>query len=107
MFPVGPVITVLPALVSTVSPDNAVLVCTAMARPRPSITWMRGGISINSTAGVYDIVDHEMGERELTSVLTLLRTEPKDAGDYVCQAELAPYFALVDIKIATLYVRGN
>lgn len=48
-----------------------------------------------------------MGERELTSTLTILVTELNDTGEYVCQAELFPFFTEVDERTATLNVQGT
>ena len=101
---VAPDITDPPDDVTTVSPDNATFTCSATARPRPAITWLRGGSAITTVAGEYDIAEDELEERELTSTLTLLGTEPRDAGDYVCQA-ITPYFS-ADEEQATLTVQG-
>ena len=57
------------------------------------------------TAGIYDITDSQAGEREATSVFVLLGTEPRDAGQYFCQAELAPHFPAVEDS-AILTVQG-
>ncbi len=79
----------------TVHPDNAVFICEATARPRPSVFWWR--VSENGTRSMLMVEDDEydidstqtFGDRVRRSMLTVIDTYLEDAGSFVCQAENA------------------
>ena len=92
LFTVPPDTPVIGENVVTVTqPDEAMFVCTAMARPRPSITWYRvemensrtiltqgGGVTINEVDGSTD--------RIVMSTLTFEPSRPFFSAEYICEA---------------------
>ena len=86
---VPPNITAPPRDLTVVSPANATFTCLVTGRPRPDITWMvydNGSLmNIPGAANMdYQKIEEEIGDRERMSTLTLLDSQPSDAGDYVC-----------------------
>ena len=79
-----------PVDVGVLSPDPAVLECTAQGLPPPVLTWVKeypNGTTVefmNSTRNV-DIITWPLGEN-VTSVLIIDPTDPLDAANYTCQA---------------------
>ena len=76
---------------TVVQPDSAVFTCRATARPRPEVTWHTQDdsgmdVDITNELGVTNIVEQEFGERERMSTLTIVGTQPRDAGNYTCRA---------------------
>ena len=70
--------------------EEAVFTCNATARPRPTITWFRvetDGIPTDVSQLFQAVVaSSEIGEREISSELSIRVALPSDAGDYMCQA---------------------
>ena len=90
-------------------PDAAMFVCTAMARPRPSISWYR--IENNShtlLTGDEDGVSITFGdgdtERTRTSTLLFDPTRPFFSAVYICEASNVVASAEIN---ATLMVYGE
>ena len=71
--------------------EVAVFTCNATARPRPTITWFRVAADGNQTnVSELDrtaVKPSEIGERELSSELTISNAQPSDAGSYTCKAD--------------------
>ena len=112
--PVAPEILTPPDNTTVVQGDNAVFTCVATGRPMPRIDWYqvdRDNATIrtllNDSSDVdimnttmendtddmsltmendIDIVSSAMGERNLTSNLTILNAQPDNATEYVCEA---------------------
>ena len=105
---VAPNITAPPQDLTVVSPDSATYSCLVTGRPRPDITWMmydNGSlVNIPGAANVdYQISKEEIGDRERMGTLTLLNSQPSDAGDYVCVGRNNVTYAQ---ESATLVVQG-
>ena len=105
---VAPNITAPPQDLTVVSPDSATYSCLVTGRPRPDITWMmydNGSlVNIPGAANVdYQISEEEIGDRERMGTLTLLDSQPSDAGDYVCVGRNNVTYAQ---ESATLVVHG-
>jgi len=95
---VVPVVTVIPINQTVVSPNAVMFNCSATAKPRAEIQWMRGGMVLNDTLDSmmritidYDtqgdcIITRPPSECVLTSTLEITETIPDDAGEYVCNA---------------------
>jgi len=110
---VGPV--VMTTNQTVVSPDTAILNCSATAKPRAEIQWMRDGMvlgnTINNTTKVtifYDeqgdcIITRQPDECVLASTLILSDTIPDNTGQYVCSASNP---AGSDMEAAWLTVHG-
>ena len=85
----APNITTPPGDLTVVSPDDVTFTCLVTGSPRPDITWMMNDngslVNIPGAANVdYQISEEEIGGRERMSALTLLDSQPSDAGEYVC-----------------------
>ena len=105
---VAPNITAPPQDLIAVSPDNATFTCLVTGRPRPDITWMMydNGSLVNIPGAAnadYQIIEEEIGDRELMGTLTLLNSQPSDAGQYVCIGRNNVTYAR---ESATLVVQG-
>ena len=90
--PATPTITDEAALIVT-QPASAMFVCTAMARPRPSITWYRVGSNNSRTnltgtteTGVTITTVNGNVERDIQSILLFNPTQPSFTAIYVCVA---------------------
>ena len=86
----APEILIQPVDTLVTQPENASLTCAATGRPRPIIQWNIAGnqslVPLVSTAGIYNISETEIGEREIVSNLTIIKTDPFDTATYVCNA---------------------
>ena len=83
---------------TVVSPNPAMFNCSATAKPRADIQWMRGGMVLSNTLdGSTKItitpitqgdcnITRPPSECVLTSTLEITETIPDDAGEYVCYA---------------------
>ena len=77
--------------VTVTQPAMAMFVCTAMARPRPSITWYRVEMDNSRTAIAGDEgvtitgVDGDTN-RTLTSTLIFEPSRPFFSAEYICEA---------------------
>ena len=104
--------TVVPQILDP--PDNLTVVeyqdatfsCLATGRPRPTITWFRLSdlTLLQPSPGNFSIVEQEIGERERSSNLSIIGTQPSDASAYVCTAVNEPG---TTAEQATLTVNGE
>ena len=90
---VAPVVTLMNQAV--VSNDTTTINCSATAKPRAEIQWMRNGmvLSENSTRITINLIElgdciftRPPGECVYTSTLEISSTVLSDAGEYVCNA---------------------
>jgi len=90
---VAPVVTMMNQTVE--STDTTTINCSATAKPRAEIQWMRDGmvLSDNSTRITIDydaqgdcIITRPPSDCAITSTLEITGTIPDDAGEYVCNA---------------------
>ena len=79
-----PDITQFPASVTVVQPADASFTCAANAVPLPTIQWMRNGSTLSSGPD-YNIVITTNSSTNV-SMLTIVSSNPLDAGDYACVA---------------------
>ena len=88
-FTVNPMITSPPETLTVITPGVASFSCSATARPRPILSWRRvngnESIAINNSTK-YSITEVTNGDREITSVLTIMRTDESDSSNYECVA---------------------
>ena len=91
---------------TVVEPQDATFSCLATGRPRPTIVWIRLSEmeQLQNQSGVHRIEEQEIGDRERRSNLTIVGTQPSDAGAYTCMAVNEPGNA---IQQATLTVHGE
>jgi len=75
-----PEVEVSEVFVQTKSGDNAEIVCTVHAVPKPTITWTKDGQTVTASSRVK--TDH-LRHRH---VLTIAGVQPADFGKYSCQA---------------------
>ena len=78
-----------PDNLTVVEPQNATFSCLATGRPRPDIVWtklsdMTQLQNQRSQSADFMIEEQEIGDRERRSNLTILDTQPPDAGAYAC-----------------------
>ena len=85
------ILSLEPRALTVVQFEEAVFTCNATARPRPTITWFRVAADGNQTNVAEldrtEVKPTEIGERELSSELTISNAQPSDAGSYTCQAD--------------------
>ena len=79
-----PDITQFPVNKTVVQPANASFTCAANAVPLPTIQWMRNGTTLSSGPD-YNIIITTNSSTNV-SMLTVLNSNPLDAGDYACVA---------------------
>ena len=90
---VSPEITGAPADVVVDELFNASFTCVATGRPRPNITWWRlesdGSVvqQVTNKENKTSITTVPLGEREVTSTLTILWVNASDGGMYSCVAD--------------------
>ena len=103
---VAPQILEPPDDLTVVEPQDATFSCLATGRPRPDIVWTRYSdmVQLHNQSGVYRIEEQQIGNRERRSMLTIIGTQPSDAGAYACVAVNEPGNA---IQQATLTVHGE
>ena len=110
---VVPVVTITPMNQTTVSPNTVMFNCSATAKPRAEIQWMRDGmvLSDNSTRITIDydtqgdcIITRPPSDCAITSTLEITETIPNDAGEYVCSST-NPVGS--DVETALLTVHGK
>ena len=103
---VAPRILDPPDDLTVVEPQDATFSCLATGRPRPDIVWTRLSdmVQLQNQSGVYRIEEWEIGDRERRSNLTIVGTQPSDAGAYACVAVNEPGNAM---QQATLTVHGE
>jgi len=110
---VAPVATITPINQTVVSPDNAIFNCSATAKPRAEIQWMRNGMVLDNTVDNFTNVTEFMqgncsitslpSECVLISTLNLTDTIPANTGDYMCNASNP---AGSDMETASLTIHG-
>ena len=77
---------------SVTQPGLATFTCTAMARPKPTITWYRVELNQSRTIltgtekGVSMSVENGCTERTTNSTLTFHYTRPSFSTMYICEA---------------------
>ena len=103
---VAPQILDPPDDLTVVEPQNATFSCLATGRPRPDIVWTRLSdmSQLQNQSGLYRIEEQEIGVRERRSNLTIVGTQPSDAGVYACVAVNEPGSTM---QQATLTVHGE
>ena len=91
---------------TAVEPQDATFSCLATGRPRPAIVWTRLSdmAQLQNQSATFMIVEWEIGDREKRSNLTILDTQPSDAGGYACVAVNEPGSVMLQ---ATLTVHGE
>ena len=91
---------------TVVEPQDATFSCLATGRPRPAIVWTRLSdmTQLQNQSGGHRIQEQEIGDRERRSNLTILGSQPSDAGGYACMAMNEPG---TDTEQATLTVHGK
>ena len=95
-----------PGNLTVVEPETATFSCLATGRPRPAIVWVQLSdmTQVQSSDFTIDSEGMEIGHRERRSNLTILGTQPSDAGAYGC---VAMNEAGIDMDQATLTVHGE
>ena len=95
-----------PANLTVIEPQNATFSCLATGRPRPDITWFRlsAPTPLQPPSADFIIGEELIGAREKRSNLTIIGTQPSDAGTYSCMAVNGPG---INVEQATLTVHGN
>ena len=92
---VVPVVTVLSMSQTITSPNTATFNCTAIAKPRAIIQWIRNGMVLRDTTPRITITNCTQGDCNytsppshcvLTSMLEIVNTVPDDGGEYICNA---------------------
>ena len=102
---VAPQILDPPGDLIVVEPQDATFSCLATGRPRPVIVWTRMDLTQLQLSSVdLTIEELENGDRERRSNLTVLDTQPSDAGGYACVAMNEPG---TEREQATLTVHGE
>ena len=92
-YPVPPVISLDPEDVKTLEGMSATFLCAATGRPVPTISWYtQDQIDTQRMVNVSDVrvtmtEQQRMGDRGLTSNLTLSSVLPSDAAIYICHAD--------------------
>ena len=78
----------------------------ATGRPRPTIAWFRLSdfTLLQPPSQNFSILEQEIGDRERRSNLTIIGTQPSDAGAYGCVAVNEPG---TSEENATLTVHGE
>ena len=89
---VAPQILDPPDDITVVEPQDATFSCLATGRPRPDIVWTRLSdmVQLQNQSGGHRIEEQEIGDRERRSMLTILGSQPSDAGGYACGARNEP-----------------
>ena len=103
---VAPQILDPPDDLTVVEPQDATFSCLATGRPRPDIVWIRLSdmTQLRSQSANFMIEEQEVGDRERRSNLTIVDTQPSDAGAYACVTVNEPGSAT---RQATLTVHGE
>ena len=103
---VAPQITDPPDDLTVVEPQDVTFSCLTTGRPRPVIVWTRLSDMVQLQPSSVDLTIEEqvIGDRERRSNLTILGTQPSDAGGYACVATNEPG---TDREEATLTVHGE
>ena len=103
---VAPRILDPPDDLTVVEPQNATFSCLATGRPRPNIMWIRLSdmLQLQPPSADFMIEEQEIGDRERSSNLTILGTQPSDASAYACVAMNEPGSVM---QQATLTVHGE
>ena len=103
---VAPQILNPPDDLTVVDPQDATFSCLATGRPRPTIVWTRLSdmTPLQNQSATFVIVEQEIGNRERRSMLTILGSQPSDAGGYACVAMNEPGSVM---QLATLTVHGE
>ena len=103
---VAPQILDPPNDLTVVEPQDATFSCLATGRPRPDIVWTRLSDVVQLQNQSVDVMieEQEIGDRERRSMLTILGTQPSDAGGYACVAMNEPGSVMLQ---ATLTVHGE
>ena len=91
---------------TVVETENATFSCLTTGRPRPTISWygLSSLIQLQPPLADFIIEDMEIEDGDRRSNLTIIGTQPSDAGAYRCVAmnELG-----IDMDPATLTVHGE
>ena len=94
-----------PDNLTVVEPENATFSCLTTGRPSPRIMWIRlSDMTQLSNSVEFSIQEEEMGNRERRNNLTIIGTQPSDAGAYNCRAVNVPGAIA---ESATLTVHGE
>ena len=103
---VAPQILDPPDDLTVVEPQDGTFSCLATGRPRPDIVWTRLSdmVQLQPPSANFTIEEQETGDRERRSNLTILGTQPSDAGGYACVAMNVPG---TEREEATLTVHGE
>ena len=103
---VAPQILDPPDDLTVVEPQDATFSCLATGRPRPDIVWTRLSdmTQLQPQSANFTIEEQVIGDRERRSNLTILGSQPSDAGGYACVAMNEPG---TDREEATLTVHGE
>jgi len=103
---VAPQILDPPDNLTVVEAEDATFSCLVTGRPRPAIAWFRLSdfTLLQPPSENFSIVEQEIGDRERRSNLTIIGTEPSDAGAYGCVTVNEPG---TNSEQATLTVHGK
>ena len=102
---VSPQVLDPPDNLTVVEPEDATFSCLATGRPRPTIVWIQlSDMTQLSNSAEFSIQEQEIGDRERRSNLTIIGTQPSDAGAYNCRAMNEPGAIA---ESATLTVHGE
>ena len=101
---VAPQILDPPDDLTVVAPQDATFSCLATGRPRPTIVWTRLSdmVQLQPPSANFTIEEQETGDRERRSNLTILGSQPSDAGGYVCVARNEPGSVMLQANL-TVY----
>jgi len=95
------------------SPNTARINCTATAKPRAIIQWIRNGVVVEGNTARITMTNFTQGncsttsppsQCAVTSILEIVNTVPNDAGEYMCNASNP---AGGDIETISLIVNGT
>ena len=111
VFVVFPVV-VLSLNQTIISPNTATFNCTATAKPRAIIQWIRNGMILRDTTPRITMTNFTQGDCNITSppsdcviisILGIINIVPDDDGEYTCNASNS---AGNDAEIVSLIVNG-
>ena len=95
-------------------PDSVTFMCRATGVPRPNVTWSfipnEGSptpVPLFEMFGEDQISEMEIGDRETSSNLTIVKVSPSNAGNYTCTAENEVVMGGVITSTAVLMVYGK
>lgn len=63
--------------------QNIILNCSVLGVPRPVVTWLKDGVNVIDSQY---IINNDISDNRVLSVLTIDNSERTSEGNYMCQA---------------------